>query len=324
VASKENAEESEERKMNRARGNPLRSLSPKKSSSPEKSSPPVSSELHSPLMKRKAKMVKQSEKENEEVATTSNNTKSPRKQQRPVHNNNNNNNNNNSKPNAASPVRAKKSRDFTVDIFTPKSSEAKNEEEKVKKEEKEVEEAKKVTGSSTAAEKDSSEEAAGAGARSGAVTVKCHTCAKEFGKASIKFHEPQCERKAKAEEERKQRQKEAEAAEEKPVSYMDHIEADQSLNESFNEIWEAHVQQLLPCPLCARTFFPDRLEVHQRSCKGPGRGPKTATETEKAKLEAGEQTARSLVGTRRGKPPPVPEAQNTKEREIPIQYFISK
>ena len=103
-------------------------------------------------MKRKAKMVKQSEKENEEVATTSNNTKSPRKQQRPVHNNNNNNNNN-SKPNAASPVRAKKSRDFTVDIFTPKSSEAKNEEEKVKKEEKEVEEAKKVTGSSTAAEK---------------------------------------------------------------------------------------------------------------------------------------------------------------------------
>jgi len=62
------------------------------------------------------------------------------------------------------------------------------------------------------------------------------------------------------------------------------------------------------------------IQVHQRSCKGPGRGPKTGTESEKA----GEQTARSLVGTKRGKPPPLPEAKNTKDREIPIQYFISK
>ena len=121
---------------------------------PDQSS--VSSELHSPLIKRKAKMVKQSEKENEEVPTTNttNNTKSPRKQQRPVHNNNkNNNNNNNSKPKEASPVRAQKNRDFTVDIFTPKSSEAKNEKVEEKKEEKEVEETKKVAGSITAADK---------------------------------------------------------------------------------------------------------------------------------------------------------------------------
>ena len=31
-------------------------------------------------------------------------------------------------------------------------------------------------------------------------------------------------------------------------------------------------------------------------------------------LKAGEPPARSLVGSRRGKPPPVPEAKNTKER----------
>ena len=104
------------------------------------------SELHSPLVKRKAKeKVKQSEKENEEVVT-SNNTKSPRKQQRPIHNN---------KPNATSPVKTQKSRDFTVDIFTSKSSEAKEGEEEEKKHEEEVEEGtKKVGGSSvTAAEK---------------------------------------------------------------------------------------------------------------------------------------------------------------------------
>lgn len=27
---------------------------------------------------------------------------------------------------------------------------------------------------------------------------------------------------------------------------------------------------LLPCPNCGRTFLPDRLEVHLRSCKGKG------------------------------------------------------
>ena len=93
--------------------------------------------MASPLVKRKA--TKQSEKENEE-GLTSNNTKSPRKQQRPIHNKNNNN-----KPNATSPVRAQKTRDFTVDIFTPKSSEIKADEE----EKKEVEENKKAGGSSS-------------------------------------------------------------------------------------------------------------------------------------------------------------------------------
>ena len=105
----------------------------------------MSSELHSPLVKRKAKeKVKQSEKENEEVLP-SNNTKSPRKQQRP-------NNNNNNKTNAASPVRTQKSRDFTVDIFTPKSSEAKDGEEDKKVEEVE-EVAKKVGGGVAAPDK---------------------------------------------------------------------------------------------------------------------------------------------------------------------------
>ena len=72
--------------------------------------------MNSPVVKRKAKPVKQSEKENEEVTGSSINTKSPRKQPRQ-----------NNKTNAASPVRAQKSRDFTVDIFTSKSSEAKQE-----------------------------------------------------------------------------------------------------------------------------------------------------------------------------------------------------
>ena len=29
---------------------------------------------------------------------------------------------------------------------------------------------------------------------------------------------------------------------------------------------------LVPCPNCARTFLPDRLTVHLKSCKGSGGG----------------------------------------------------
>ena len=43
------------------------------------------------------------------------------------------------------------------------------------------------------------------------------------------------------------------------VNYL--FSEEESLGDSFSAIWEAHVQQLIPCSLCARTFFPDRIEV---------------------------------------------------------------
>ncbi|CAG2061836.1 unnamed protein product [Timema podura] len=33
--------------------------------------------------------------------------------------------------------------------------------------------------------------------------------------------------------------------------------------------WESSQASLVPCENCGRTFAPDRLEVHQRSCKTP-------------------------------------------------------
>ena len=38
--------------------------------------------------------------------------------------------------------------------------------------------------------------------------------------------------------------------------------------QTFDAIWEAHVQQLMPCKMCGRTFFPDRITIHQKSCRG--------------------------------------------------------
>lgn len=52
-------------------------------------------------------------------------------------------------------------------------------------------------------------------------TVKCSTCGKEFGRTSIKFHEPQCEKKKIAEDLKKDKEKSD--CEEKSISYIDHI-----------------------------------------------------------------------------------------------------
>jgi len=39
------------------------------------------------------------------------------------------------------------------------------------------------------------------------------------------------------------------------------------LEEMNKAAWESSQAQLVPCDNCGRTFFPDRLIVHSRSCK---------------------------------------------------------
>lgn len=289
---------------------PRRSQSPKKSVSPEKCVSPVTlpSETHSPQVKRKPKPVKLSEKENE-IATIVEASKSPKKARHP-------------KTKVDQETRPKHSNDFTVDIFTSKTSEEKENE---KSQRTDLNKSEHIEEKKPAAKKQEQEKSVSAPAEdpeggpvqasTRPVAVKCKTCGKEFGKASIKFHEPQCEKKKIADDLRKEKEKQAQ--EEKPVSYMDHLE-EENLNDSFNAIWEAHMQQLIPCTLCGRTFFPDRIEVHQRSCKGITRGPKTAD----AQAGRPDLVKVSPEKLKKGKSPFVPEPKLS--REIPIQYFISK
>ena len=51
------------------------------------------------------------------------------------------------------------------------------------------------------------------------------------------------------------------------MNFLNIVSEEESLGDSFSAIWEAHVQQLIPCSLCARTFFPDRIEVRNRDDK---------------------------------------------------------
>ena len=104
-------------------------------------------------------------------------------------------------------------------------------------------------------------------------TVVCYVCHREFGTKSIGIHEPQCLKKWHWENQQLPR-RERRAAPVKPVDGdLLRIRATAAATGSYD--WDLYAWQpgeihLVPCDHCGRTFKPDRLPVHQRSCR-PGR-----------------------------------------------------
>jgi len=93
-------------------------------------------------------------------------------------------------------------------------------------------------------------------------TVVCHICGREFGSASIEIHTAQCARKWEANEALKPK------AQRRPVPEPVQVgegESKEEYNEKTLKKWNDEV--LLPCENCGRTFLPDRLEIHRRSCR---------------------------------------------------------
>lgn len=122
--------------------------------------------------------------------------------------------------------------------------------------------------------------------------VICYLCGRQFGSASIGIHRPQCYLKKMIEWERADpatrgaQPVDPETHEKKMKDIMKESErgatagaggpkmsraaAEAAATERRNNAeYEAFTQQLAPCPNCGRTFLPDRLVVHLRSCK-PG------------------------------------------------------
>ena len=100
--------------------------------------------------------------------------------------------------------------------------------------------------------------------------VVCYICGREFGSSSVTIHEPQCLKKWKAEN-NKLPKKMRRGTPTKP-EILPSVNGNNSNNdvERFNEAaWKSAQGQLIPCDRCGRTFAPDRLQVHQKSCKGP-------------------------------------------------------
>lgn len=98
-------------------------------------------------------------------------------------------------------------------------------------------------------------------------TVVCYICGREFGTKSISIHEPQCLKKW--ELENSQLPKHMKRPYPIKPQILPSLGPDGGMDlERRNQLaFESSKGQLLPCPNCGRTFLPDRLEVHLRSCR---------------------------------------------------------
>ncbi|KAK9307278.1 hypothetical protein QLX08_002308 [Tetragonisca angustula] len=102
-------------------------------------------------------------------------------------------------------------------------------------------------------------------------TITCYICGKDFGSTSIAIHEPQCLKKWHVENQKLppgQRRREPERPE---IIYTRDSETGDTtidLAAMAEASWKSHLSQLVPCKHCGRTFNPDRVSVHERSCKG--------------------------------------------------------
>jgi len=100
-------------------------------------------------------------------------------------------------------------------------------------------------------------------------TVVCFICGREFGTKSIGIHEPQCLKKWELENSRLPKH----LRRPPPVkpNILPSLSGDggNNLGRRNQLAYESSQKQLVPCGNCGRTFLPERLEIHMRSCK-PG------------------------------------------------------
>ena len=108
------------------------------------------------------------------------------------------------------------------------------------------------------------------------IGVMCYICGREFGKASIAIHIPQCEKKWNNEQ-LKLPKKQRRPIPSKPMEYERIISGDlkgkdfQTAMDQYNQqaFDDFNKKSLLECKNCGRTFLPKPLEIHSRSCR-PG------------------------------------------------------
>jgi Zn finger protein HypA/HybF involved in hydrogenase expression len=93
-------------------------------------------------------------------------------------------------------------------------------------------------------------------------TAYCHICGRKYTAHSIDIHLPQCEQLW------VDRQRQLPKQEQKPVPQMPNVKyKNLSLDQRNEMALQVHNDvALAKCQYCARTFLPDRLEVHLRSC----------------------------------------------------------
>lgn len=98
----------------------------------------------------------------------------------------------------------------------------------------------------------------------------CYICGREFGSQSLAIHEPQCLEKWHVENSKLPKHlRRPEPSKPQPLGGSGFY----NLPAANAAAFQSAQAQLLPCEACGRTFLPDRLLVHQRSCKPGGERP---------------------------------------------------
>ena len=128
--------------------------------------------------------------------------------------------------------------------------------------------------------------------------VMCYICGREFGKASISIHIPNCEKKWDAEQ-AKLPKKQRRPPPSRPDTFDRVLKGElkgkaleEAMTEYNNQAFDDfNKKALVGCKNCGRTFLPKPLEIHLRSCKPNANSPSPAANT-------GTASTRKLVCTR--------------------------
>ena len=112
--------------------------------------------------------------------------------------------------------------------------------------------------------------------RGGSKLPVCHMCGRQFGSASLEIHQRTCRERY-----------ERERGRPPPAAPADGADS-----------FETFKDNLEPCPFCARTFLPDRLAVHLRSC-APAHGAESPR-PDSATARASSPKPRGLSSPSRG------------------------
>ncbi|KFQ46793.1 Zinc finger protein 474, partial [Nestor notabilis] len=91
----------------------------------------------------------------------------------------------------------------------------------------------------------------------------CYICGREFGSQSISIHEPQCLEKWRTEN----NQLPSHLRRPEPRKSEVLTGGSYTLTAENEAAYQSAQAQLLPCRNCGRTFFPDRLMVHEKCCR---------------------------------------------------------
>ena len=116
----------------------------------------------------------------------------------------------------------------------------------------------------------------------------CHLCGRQFGTTSLLIHQKACAKRY----EREHGSPAPEPPRSAPVGAELNSREWKAFNTAANTQFEETVMQ--PCPHCQRTFLPDRLEIHLRTCgKGHFANPKPRRKSCGDGEDEGSATARA-------------------------------